>query len=162
MKFYLQRWISELKHSQNMEDTATPASFAEASTGENKQNAFTTAESSIQNIVDIVQHHSHNCPSGLKLKKLVYRGHVAVVTFHCGNQINPHILKWSSSPYLPNKEYLVNHRVVHGFTCSGMLPIHCKRFCKGTQISETKEENRDKIPLSCDKCIQRVCRARPA
>ena len=122
-------WI--LKHTQSREDTAAPVSFAEASIEENKQKDFITAETSVQSIVDIVQNHAHNCASGLKLKKLVYRGHVALVTLNCCNQNNPHILKWSSSPYLPNKQYLVNHRVIHGFTCSGMLPIHYKRFVTG-------------------------------
>ena len=52
-----------LKHPQNMEDTAAPASFAFASIEEYKRTAFITAGSSIQNVVDIVQHHSHNYSS---------------------------------------------------------------------------------------------------
>ena len=136
-------WI--LKHTQSREDTAAPVSFAEASIEENKQKVFITAETSVQTIVDIVQNHAHNCTSGLKLEKLVYRGHVALVTLNCCNQNNPHILKWSSSPYLPNKQYLVNHRVIHGFTCNGMLPIHYKRFCNGVKIGFISQSKRKKI-----------------
>ena len=136
-------WI--LKHTQSRVITAAPVSFAEASIHENKQKVFITAETSVQSIVDIVQNHAHNCASGLKLKKLVYRGHVALVTLNCCNQNNPHILKWSSSPYLPNKQYLVNHRVIHGFTCSGMLPIHYKRFCNGVKIGFINKSKRKKI-----------------
>ena len=137
-------WI--LKHAQSMEQTEAPISYIETSIEQNIQKLFITAEKSVQSIVDIVQNHAHNCASELTFKKLVYRGHVALLTLHCGNQNNPHILKWSSSPYLPNKEYLVNHRVVHGFSCSGMLPIHYKRFCNGVQlgfISKSKRKNID-------------------
>ena len=136
-------WL--LKHQPNVEDTSSPASFVEAKVENTKQNAFITAESSVQNIVDNVQNHANNCASEIKLKKLIYRGHVAIVTLNCGAGDNPHILKWSSSPYMPNKEYLINHRIVHGFTCSGMLPIHYKRFCKGTQIGFISKRRRNKI-----------------
>ena len=136
-------WI--LKHAQSMEQTEAPVSFIETNTEQNKQKVFITAEKSVQSIVDIVQNHAHNCATELKFKKLVYRGNVALVTLHCGNQNNPHILKWSSSPCLPNKEYLVNHRVVHGFTCSGMLPIHYKHFCYGVQLAFISKSKRKKI-----------------
>ena len=47
------------KHQPNVEDTSSPASFVEAKIEDTKQNAFITAESSVQNIVDIVQNHAN-------------------------------------------------------------------------------------------------------
>ena len=64
-------------------------SFAEAKLENNKQNAFITAESSFHNIVDIVQNHANNCASEIKLNKLIYRGHVAIVTLNCGGPAIP-------------------------------------------------------------------------
>lgn len=136
-------WI--VNHTKNIAETAAPTSFTESRFEESKQNAFLATESSVHNMMNTVERHSQNCVSRLKIKKLVYRGHVAVVTLRCENETAPHILQWSSSPYLPNKEYLINHRVIHGFTCSGMLPIHYKRFCKGALIGVISARKRKTV-----------------
>jgi hypothetical protein len=53
----------------------------------------------------------------------------------CRNVDKPHIFFWSSSPYLPSKEYLVNH----GLICSGILPSDYKCFANGAGIGIINE-----------------------
>ena len=65
-----------------------------------------------------------------------------VATFKCINQEDPHSNIWSSSPYLPNKEYLVNHRICHALVCSGMLPVHYTRFSNTGGIGCISKEKR--------------------
>jgi hypothetical protein len=50
----------------------------------------------------------------LQSTKIVKKGHVVKTNLKCRNEDKPHIFSWSSSPYLPSKEYLVNSRVNHG------------------------------------------------
>lgn len=70
------------------------------------------------------------------------KGYVISIRFQC-NIDKSHGYLWSSSPYLPNNEYLVNHRVNDGYLCSGMLPSHYTRFSNGAGIgwmTKSKEE----------------------
>ena len=105
-----------------------PVSFVEAKIEDDKYNAFITAESSVQNIVDIVQNHANNCASKITLKKHIYPGHVALV-FNCGGQANSHILTWSSSPYNYAKQRVLLFMV----------------FRKGTQIGFISKRRRNTI-----------------
>lgn len=61
------------------------------------------------------------------------KGHVLSLRLQC-SQEKMHSYSWSSSPYLPNDEYLVNHRICHGLMCSGMLPSHYTRFSNGSGL----------------------------
>ena len=63
-----------------------------------------------------------------------------VATFKCINQVDLHSYIWSSSPYLPNKEYLVNHRICHALVCSRMLPVHYMRFSNTAGIGCISKE----------------------
>lgn len=105
---------------------------------------FVTASTSLQQLVTISDNHAWLCRHKQKIVKTVYRGHVVVNTLQCDNAENPHITKWSSSPYLPNNEFLVNHRMHHAITCSGMLPVHYTRFADTANIgSITKPKRRN-------------------
>ncbi|CAC5420412.1 unnamed protein product [Mytilus coruscus] len=68
-----------------------------------------------------------------KVKKLTQKGHVAAIRFTCDKDKH-HSVLWSSSPYLPNGEYMVNSRIFHEYECSGMLPVHYNRFSQGANI----------------------------
>lgn len=56
-----------------------------------------------------------------------------------------HSYLWSSSPYLPNEEYLVNHRINHGFFSSGLLPVHYTRFVNAAGIGCITKDKRGKF-----------------
>ena len=71
----------------------------------------------------------------------------------CRNVDKPHIFFWSSSPYLPSKEYLVNH----GLICSGILPSDYKCFANGAGIGIISEENRTTFFKQHKQHIQQEC-----
>ena len=125
-------WIKD--HNQNMLDLSVPASYSAVNKNDTTQDLFVTTSSSLKTLLDIAQCHARLCSNELKITKTVRRGHVVITTAKCTKSDNAHTYKWSSSPYLPNKEYLVNHRIFHGFVCSGMLPIHYTRFSNAAGI----------------------------
>ena len=110
---------------------------------ETEQKIFLTAETSLERLVKVVENHAKVCDGSLNCKKVNEKGLVVAVRFNCSSN-KSHSLLWSSSPYLPNNEYLVNRRVMHGFACSGMLPVHYARFVKGANIGFIHQKNRDK------------------
>ncbi|CAG2196053.1 unnamed protein product [Mytilus edulis] len=97
------------------------------------QQLFVTAETSLQKLVSVSENHSSFCTGHFKLKKRTQKGHVAAIRFTCDKDKH-HSVLWSSSPYLPNGEYMVNSRIFHGYECSGMLPVHYNRFSQGANI----------------------------
>ncbi|CAC5400416.1 unnamed protein product [Mytilus coruscus] len=104
------------------------------------QKLFLTAETSLQKIIKVVENHSSICNGHLSIKKFTPKGHVAAVRFNCDSDEH-HSILWSSSPYLPNGEYLANLRTFHGYTCSGMLPVHYNRFANAAKIGHTNKQN---------------------
>ena len=92
-----------------------------------------TAETSLQKLVIVSENHSSFCTGHFKFKKRTQKGHVAAIRFTCDKDKH-HSVLWSSSPYLPNGEYMVNSRIFHGYECSGMLPVHYNRFSQGANI----------------------------
>ena len=68
-----------------------------------------------------------------------------------------HKFVWSSSPYMPNKEYLVNVRVNHWLICSGRLPSHYARFVEGSGIGKIYKEKRHSFYKSYNQHIQSEC-----
>ena len=133
-----------------------PPQYVEVEENSTDQNIFVVAESSLKNLISTCENHKSYCLNELKLQKLVYRGHVVAASLQCENPTTKHKLKWSSSPYLPNKQYLVNHRVHHGFACSGMLPSHYVRFVKGAGIGYISYENRKQYNQKHVECINTV------
>ncbi|CAC5419660.1 unnamed protein product [Mytilus coruscus] len=73
---------------------------------------------------------------------MLKKGHVCKRSLKCNDKETPPVFSWSSSPYLPTKDYLVNSRVNHGITCSGILPAVYKRFAQGSGIGVISDENR--------------------
>ena len=122
-----------------------PSSYQSSRVNETNQDLFIIATKSLQNIVDMTHHHSRYCKGAPKIKKMVRRCHVLVVTLKCSNQEDFHTYSWSSTPYLPNKKYLVNHRICHAIVCCGMLPVHYTRFSNTAEIgciSKEKEKRK--------------------
>ena len=83
---------------------------------ETEQKIFLTAEKSLERLVKVVENHAKVCDGSLNCKKVNEKGNVATVRFNCSSN-KSHSLLWFSSHYLPNNEYLVNRRVMHGFAC---------------------------------------------
>ena len=118
-----------------------------------KQKVFLCAEQSLQRLVEVAEHHRGYCKENLKIKKIHQKGHVISAKFS-GNKSCEHSFLWSSSPYLPNKEYLVNARVNHSFSCSGMLPSHYVRFVDGAGIGKISKQKRQAFFQNIKKHIQ--------
>lgn len=136
-------WLS--RNSEEITCDNVTGSYQDVSSGETMQDIFLTASSSLQSIVDRTMHHSRYCSNSCKITKLVRRGHVVIASVKCSNQETPHTFSWSSSPYLPNKEHLVNHRVCHAMVCSGMLPVHYTRFAHEAGIGCISRQKRKKF-----------------
>ena len=105
--------------------------------------------------MEISEFHGQNCAGNLKMKNIHQRGHVLSTKFQCEEKECKHIFLWSSSPYLPNNDYLINNRVNHSFLCSGMLPSHYTRFVDGAGIGKISKQNRQKYFNDAKKHIQK-------
>lgn len=133
---------------ENHDDTAMndrenvfPPSYVQTKKKDTDQQIFVAAESSISNLCQLSAAQSKLCNGKLTVLKKTMKGHVISIRFQC-NIDKSHGYLWSSSPYLPNNEYLVNHRVNHGYLCSGMLPSHYARFSDGAGIGCIKKQRR--------------------
>ena len=81
------------------------------------QKIFLCAEDSLRRLVEISEFHGQNCAGNLKMKNIHQRVHVLSTKFQCEEEECKHIFLWSSSPYLPNNDYLINNRVNHSLCC---------------------------------------------
>ena len=72
----------------------------------------------------------------------------------CENTESARTFLWSSSPNMPNKEFLVNNRINHGIIYSGMLPSHYIKFVDGAGIGKINKEKHNKFFKSYDRHIQ--------
>jgi hypothetical protein len=133
-KTFLDKYSQE-KHKEN-EDTLDFNTFLQVEEKDCNQKIFLTAESSLKKLVNVVENHSKFYEGGLPVKKVTEKGYVAAIRFNCSREKH-HSLLWSLSPYLPD-----NRRVVQGFECSGMLPVHYVRFSKGAKIGCINQRNR--------------------
>ena len=110
-----------------------------------EQKLFITAETSLQKCIEVAEAHGRHCNGNLSLISMDYKGHAITSKIRCSQAGKKHEYRWSSSPYLPSGEYLVNHRMVFGFTTSGMLPSHYSRFSGGAGIGSVDQRKRDRI-----------------
>ncbi|XP_064401110.1 uncharacterized protein LOC135347149 [Halichondria panicea] len=84
---------------------------------------------------DLVKGLATPCPCGVtrspwEVQSIVQKGHVVRALFCC-RRCKVQKRKWSSSRVFGG-HYLVNQKVVHGFTCAGILPsqyTHFSQFC---------------------------------
>ena len=113
-----------------------PSTYIKVQKKDVDQKVFLCAEESLKRLVQVAEHHGKYCQGKLKIKKMKHRGHVIATKFNCDQEQGSHAFLWSSSPYLPNKEYLINNRICHSFQCSGMLPSHYTRFVDGAGIGK--------------------------
>ena len=110
-----------------------PSTYVQVQQRDVDQRLFITAEKSITTYGEIFEAHTSICKGKLKVTKMTMKGHVASLRLTCSLH-KSHSYLWSSSPYLPNDEYLVNHRVSHGFFSSGLLPVHYTRFVNAAEL----------------------------
>lgn len=108
------------------------------------QPLFINAATSLDTSGEIFEEHTNICSGKLKVVKRTMKAHVASVRLLRSKE-KCHSYLWSSSMYLPNDEYLVNHRIAHAFFSSGLLPVHYKRFVKAAGIECITKVRRSKI-----------------
>ena len=120
------------------------------------ENMFISTMSCVKKLTEMAEHHGRNCKNNLKQKKSVYRGHVVIVTFQCAKNQVSHTYRWTSSPYLPNDTFLVNHRVNHAVVCSGMLPVHYTRFSKASGFGVISKSKRKQFTQDYSDSLQAV------
>ena len=137
-----QTFPTTLKKLKNKKDTS--------------ENMFISTMSCVQKLTEMAEHHGRNCKNNLKQKKIVYRGHVVIVTFQCAKNQVSHTYRWTSSPYLPNDTFLVNHRVNHAVVCSGMLPVHYTRFSKASGFGVISKSKRKQFTQDYSDNLQAV------
>lgn len=137
-------WFDKAADGQEsvQEKLPAPSTYVKVhSKRDTNQKVFLCAEQSLQRLIEVTEHHRGYCEEHLKIKKIIEKGHV-ISTKLSGDGSCDHTFLWSSSPYLPNKEYLVNTRVNHSFSCGGMLPSHYVRFVDGAGIGKISKQKR--------------------
>ncbi|CAC5410013.1 unnamed protein product [Mytilus coruscus] len=142
----LQKWNekNDTSNTQTKEfqEEPCPSTYIRSKKVDTNQHIFLTAADSFKRLISVVEWHARCCKEKLKPTKLLKKGHVCKISLKCNDKETPHVFSWSSSPYLPTKDYLVNSRVNHGITCSGILPAVYKRFAQGSGIGVISDENR--------------------
>ncbi len=133
----LDSWLETQRNGQLLTNGYVPV------TDDNKdENIYMVTQSSLSRYTEMVQEHSRMCSGDIHVHTMTRKGHVALTKLRCNKKKGRHSLTWSSSPYLANGQYLINHRVFHGFSCSGMLPVHYKRICEGANIGWINNHSR--------------------
>ena len=128
-----------------------------------EEQLFVTAKISLEKCIEIAGHHGQICPRPLQLKKVVQRGHVVSTILLCRDH---HRYRWSSSPYVLNSQnYLINLKLLHGFTMSGMLFSHYEQFSNASGIGivsylrkeQFSKEYKKAINEEYEKSIDNAC-----
>lgn len=127
----LDHWLDQAQSAEPEQAVIMRTSYLPAARETTKEKIFMTTKSSLQKCMDLASDHARTCKGQLQATSLIRKGHVALTRMRCQHN---HATKWSSSPYLPNGQYLVNHRMFHGFSCSGQLPSHYERMCEASNI----------------------------
>ncbi|CAC5378964.1 unnamed protein product [Mytilus coruscus] len=135
-----EKWFDN--EDENPGPAMCPSTYIRTKKTDVNQKIFFIAEDSFRRCIQVSEWHARQCRHNLCTNRLIQKGHVVKTNLKCGNQETPHVFSWSSSPYLPTKEYLINSRVNHGIVCSGILPSDYKRFVSGSGIGMLNEENR--------------------
>jgi len=146
MDFWLQ--FNDTNSSQFAQKSATQY----IAKSECNEELFVVAKSSLQDLVTKVEHHRAACMASIDIGKVQYRGHAVLCDMKCRHR-KKHSVSWLSSPKLANGTYLVNARMLHGMTCSGMLPVHYKRFSKGAGIGTVWDSPRNSFLGDYNKAI---------
>ena len=155
LKTILDYWINNNINSGSGSHGPTqfPSSYLQVQRGDVDQKLFITAETSLKNFGKICETHKKLCKGSMKFQTKTMKGHVMSMALQC--DVNKsHRYMWSSSPYLPNDEYLVNHRINHGLACSGMLPSHYTRFVNGSGIGCIEWSRRKDFVTSYKDCVE--------
>ena len=148
-------WIQS--HVKEEEQETFRTSFSKVGNQrDTNEKLFISTVSSLQKSVELAEHHERSCKYSLKQQKIVHRGHVIIVTFQCSKAQSPHTYRWSSSPYLPNDTFLVNHKINHAVICSGMLPVHYTRFANASGTGVISKTQRKKFLQEYSHSLQSV------
>ena len=126
----------------------TPLDYADCN-----QEIFMVAKSSMKKLLEMGQAHARACDAELAISAINYRGHVAACKLRCKKDKSNSYM-WASSPVLPTAKYLVNERVNHGFTCSGMLPSHYRRLSGGAGIGTIRKDVQNEFFTSHKESIE--------
>ncbi|CAC5389744.1 unnamed protein product [Mytilus coruscus] len=138
-------WIKQHLGSDNSKKLHPfPSTYSQTRRQDVDQGLFVTAEKSLDTYGELFEAHTRICNRKLKVLKRTMKGHVASVRLMC-TKAQLHSYLWSSSSYLPNDDFLVNHRICHAFYSSGLLQLHYTRFINGTGIGCITKERRSKF-----------------
>ncbi|CAC5421807.1 unnamed protein product [Mytilus coruscus] len=138
-------WIKQQLGSDNSKELHPfPSTYSQTRRQDVDQGLFVTAEKSLDTYGELFEAHTSICNGKLKVLERTMKGHVASVRLMCTKE-KSHSYLWSSSSYLPNDEFLVNHRIFHAFYSSGLLPVHYTRFVNGAGIGCITKERRSKF-----------------
>ncbi|XP_070567203.1 uncharacterized protein [Ptychodera flava] len=102
-----------------------------------------TTPSSIQNLVSRLGEHGRVCDAKLQCVKTNMMGHTGRLQFKCNTtNCEPHRFSWYSSSFLPNGKFLVNYRMLHAITSSGLREQQYETICGCANMGFSKKDYR--------------------
>lgn len=114
--------------------------------GQTSDEIFLTTKSSLAKMISVTEDHRRYCSSQLRLTKIVRKSHAAILTLKCQCIIGQkHCFFLTTSPKLPDGQYLVNQRMAHGYLFSGMRPSHYTRMSQAAKIGTLSKTLRKNI-----------------
>lgn len=118
-----------------------------------KEPMFVTSRQSLEKCIEIAQRHGQYCRAELSITNDINKGHVLTTVLKCNQH---HSYRWSSSPYIMNTgKYMVNQRILHGYSSSGLLPSEYSRFVNGAGIGYINSVTRRAFTQSYRSIVQR-------
>ncbi|CAC5420523.1 unnamed protein product [Mytilus coruscus] len=133
------RRVSDVRKYQKKDTTCTKdQNQIDNKTESEKNMVLSKAEDSLNRYKEVAECHTRYCKNNLNTEKWTTRGHVIMTRM---KSEFTHTFLWSSSPYMQNKEYLVNNRVQHGLICSGLLQSHYTKFIDMKELGKLIRKN---------------------
>ena len=119
-----------------------------------RQQLFVCAESSVDKLLERIQHHWCTCTKRLYRTEIRMLGHVAMATLRCEDG---HKLLWPSSPYIGDR-YLANCRMAHGYLISGILPNQYCRIAEAAGIGKLGDDYVAKFFNTYKDCVKTLAK----
>ena len=139
IEYLLQVWFDSKASQRDTEEATESSTSCDASLNsyvktdrlDVNQPMFLTTKSSVQSLLGRIHTHADRCQSAYQWHSHSYHGHAVITSLRCRNG---HTTSWSSSSYLPNREFLVNHRFAFAYLACGMIPSQYQRLAEGANM----------------------------
>ena len=151
MDSLLDAWLAEAQKDAIPTGNFTPVNKVTVAS-DTKDTYFVGTKSAVSKLIETIEHHQSVCTAPMDITKVTKNGHVGVFALKCKSKAK-HGYLWSSSPTLPDNKFVVNYKMAHALTVSGILVIGYERLCRAAGIGTLNFRQRRKHLAAYNDCI---------